>query len=65
MAIRRTGHEGWSRNIAVSLGNAPSTPTVIASLHSRADDGSPLVREHVEWALREHARKSGDGAEGA
>jgi len=65
MAIRRTGHEGWSRNIAVSLGNAPSTPAVIAGLRSRADDRSPLVREHVEWALREHARRSGDGAGGA
>jgi len=60
MAIRRTGYEGWSRNIAVSLGNAPSTPAVIAALRSRANDRSPLVREHVEWALREHAGKSGD-----
>lgn len=58
MAIRRTGYEGWSRNIAVALGNAPPTPHVIAALHSRAMDASALVREHVEWALQQQARKS-------
>jgi epoxyqueuosine reductase len=58
MAIRRTGYEGWLRNIAVALGNAPPTPAVIAALRSRADDASALVREHVAWALREHERKS-------
>lgn len=57
MAIRRTGYEGWLRNIAVALGNAPSTPAVITALRSRADDASALVREHVAWALREHAQK--------
>ncbi len=54
MAIRRTGYEGWLRNIAVALGNAPGTPTVLAALHSRENDASPLVREHVAWALRRH-----------
>ncbi len=58
MAIRRTGHEGWLRNIAVALGNAPSTPAVLAALRSRADDASALVREHVAWALRQHSRAS-------
>jgi epoxyqueuosine reductase len=60
MAIRRTGYEGWSRNIAVALGNAPPTPHVIAALHSRATDASALVREHIEWALQQQARKSAD-----
>jgi epoxyqueuosine reductase len=58
MAIRRTGYEGWSRNIAVALGNAPPTPAVTAALHSRAYDASALVREHVAWALQEQGRKS-------
>jgi len=53
--IYRIGHERWLRNIAVALGNAPSTDTVIYSLKSRSDDPSSLVREHVEWALAEHA----------
>jgi epoxyqueuosine reductase len=54
-AIRRIGHERWLRNIAVALGNAPSTPAVLAALAARADDPSPLVREHVAWALARHA----------
>ena len=54
MAIRRTGYEGWLRNIAVALGNAPASDAVIAALHSRENDASALVREHVAWALARH-----------
>ena len=54
-AIRRIGHERWLRNIAVALGNAPGTPEVIAALEARREDPSALVREHVGWALAEHA----------
>ena len=50
-AIRRIGHERWLRNIAVALGNAPASPPVVAALHSRREHPSPLVREHVAWAL--------------
>lgn len=53
-AIRRTGYEGWLRNIAVGLGNAPSTIPVIEALKSRVNHESPLVREHVQWALHQH-----------
>ena len=54
-AIHRIGHERWLRNIAVALGNAPSSPEVLAALESRRHDPSPLVREHVAWALARHA----------
>jgi epoxyqueuosine reductase len=54
-AIHRIGHERWLRNIAVALGNAPSSAEVVAALRRRADDPSPLVREHVAWALARHA----------
>jgi len=53
-AIHRIGYERWSRNLAVGLGNAPSSAPVIAALQARADDASALVREHVAWALRRH-----------
>jgi epoxyqueuosine reductase len=49
--IRRIGHERWLRNIAVALGNAPESAEIRAALASRADHPSPLVREHVAWAL--------------
>jgi len=54
MAIRRTGYEGWLRNIAVALGNAPKSNAVTAALQARADHASELVREHVQWALARH-----------
>jgi epoxyqueuosine reductase len=50
-AIRRIGWERWLRNIAVALGNGPSTPDAIAALTARATHPSALVREHVAWAL--------------
>jgi epoxyqueuosine reductase len=50
-AIRRIGYARWSRNIAVALGNAAADPSIRAALRARADDPSPLVREHVTWAI--------------
>ncbi len=54
--IRRIGYERWSRNIAVALGNAPPEPAIATALASRRDDPSPVVREHVRWAI---ARQNG------
>ncbi len=53
-AIRRIGFERWLRNVAVALGNAPTSPAVIDALRSRRDESSALVREHVAWALAQH-----------
>jgi epoxyqueuosine reductase len=50
-ALRRAGYVGWLRNIAVALGNAPADESVVAALETRATDPSPIVREHVQWAL--------------
>jgi len=62
MAIRRTGYEGWLRNLAVALGNAPTSAAVVAALEARADDASALVREHVAWALERHRVRGAAGA---
>ncbi len=56
-AIRRIGYARWSRNLAVGLGNAPTSSAVVAALRARADDPSALVREHVAWALARHAAR--------
>ncbi|WP_334132435.1 tRNA epoxyqueuosine(34) reductase QueG [Silanimonas lenta] len=56
--IRRTGHTGWLRNLAVALGNAPHSDEVVAALAARAGHPSALVREHVAWALAEQAAKA-------
>ena len=54
--IRRIGYERWRRNIAVALGNAQTTPAVIAALGAAAQDRSALVREHAAWALARHTQ---------
>jgi epoxyqueuosine reductase len=55
--IRRIGYERWLRNLAVGLGNAPSSLPVVSALRARADHPSALVREHVRWALSRHEGK--------
>ena len=56
--IRRIGHERWLRNVAVAMGNALRVSTDASvrepmqrSLAARLDHASPLVQEHVRWAL--------------
>jgi epoxyqueuosine reductase len=56
-AIYRIGYARWLRNIAVALGNADATPQIMAALLARREDPSPLVREHVHWALAQHAQR--------
>jgi epoxyqueuosine reductase len=53
-AIRRIGYERWLRNVAIALGNAPTSPAVIAALAAREQHSSAMVREHVQWALAQH-----------
>jgi len=53
-AIRRIGHLCWLRNIAVALGNAPTSAAVTKALAARSQHPSEMVREHVEWALKRH-----------
>jgi len=60
-AIRRIGYERWLRNIAVALGNAETSPTVLRALEARRKHPSPLVAEHVVWALAQHESKSATG----
>ena len=54
--LRRAGYERWLRNLAVGLGNAPSTIPVIEALEARREYPSEMVREHVAWALGRHGR---------
>ncbi len=49
--LRRIGYERWRRNLAVGLGNGSATPEAVAALREAREDSSPLVREHIDWAL--------------
>lgn len=56
-AIRRIGYECWLRNIAVALGNAPYSDSIIHALQSKLHHASDLVKEHVKWGLEQQCQK--------
>ena len=47
-AIRRIGHERWLRNLAVGLGNAPTTPAGCRRIAGAARSSSSV---EACWAL--------------
>jgi epoxyqueuosine reductase len=49
--IRRTKRRGYSRNVAVALGNSGDPGAIPALKASIEVEPDPLVREHVHWAL--------------
>ncbi|WP_223787537.1 tRNA epoxyqueuosine(34) reductase QueG [Marinicella meishanensis] len=51
--IRRIGYDAWQRNIAVALGNAEPDAATIQALQAKLLTASPMVKEHIEWALAE------------
>lgn len=56
-AIRRTGYQGWLRNIAIALGNSRGGVEVISALEEKAQHSSEIVREHVLWALQHLSKR--------
>ncbi len=61
-AIRRIGYERWQRNLAVALGNQlrnalqatadrASQTAIVKALTIKGLQASPLVKEHIDWAL--------------
>lgn len=52
-AIRRINFQQWLRNIAVALGNAPSSANIQTALQEKAaqDNVSEMVKGHIKWAL--------------
>ena len=57
--IRRIGYQAWLRNLAVGIGNALRAPTakesqknqMRAALINKRATVSPMVQEHIDWAL--------------
>jgi len=51
--IRRIGYQRWLRNIAIAIGNAPTSLDNIELLQrKRAQSSDELVNEHIDWALQ-------------
>ncbi len=61
--IRRTGYEGWQRNLAVGLGNGPASSEAMASLNNWTGESS-LVAEHIEWAIGQLSGRSDNNEPG-
>lgn len=57
-AIRRIGFERWQRNIAIALGNAPTSQRIINALTDKLSTASELVAEHIHWSLFQHQKKA-------
>ncbi len=55
--IRRTGYINWLRNIAIALGNAKTSTSIIDALEQRRNHESDIVKEHVLWALSRHQQQ--------
>lgn len=56
--IRRIGYEGWQRNLSVGLGNAPSDPNIIQALKDKRAEATPMVKEHIDWAIQKQTQPS-------
>ena len=63
--LRRTGYHNFLRNLAVGLGNAPSSDEHVTLLKQRLDENlSEMLNEHIRWAIerqesqRKRRRKS-------
>ena len=57
-AIRRIGHERWRRNLAVAMGNAlraGADEAITRALQAARAQASPLVAEHIAWALAQRS----------
>ena len=55
-AIRRISYEQWLRNLAIAIGNAPKKAQYTSALKARLDKASPMLKEHLEWAITRQAQ---------
>ena len=55
--IRRTGYINFLRNVAIALGNANPSREVIEALQRRLGQYTPILDEHINWAIQEQLSK--------
>ena len=51
--IKRAKREGFMRNVSIALGNWGTRDAALLLQEIKQQDPSPLVQEHVEWALKQ------------
>jgi epoxyqueuosine reductase len=52
-AIRRTGYEGWLRNISIALGNAGLDESILVALEDKLKVVGDMVAVHIRWAIKQ------------
>ena len=69
-AILRIGYERWRRNLAVALGNALESNLddgvkreIVWQLKDALPSASPLVAEHITWALSREGSQNAQGSD--
>ncbi len=69
-AILRIGYERWRRNLAVALGNALASNLddgvkreIVWQLKDALPSASPLVVEHITWALSRDSSQNAQGSD--
>lgn len=69
-AILRIGYERWRRNLAVALGNALASniddgvkSEIVSQLEEALPSASPLVAEHISWALSRDSSQDSQGSD--
>lgn len=50
-ALRRAGYDGWLRNLAIGLGNAPPSEANIRTLTKKLPTSNDMVKQHIQWAI--------------
>jgi epoxyqueuosine reductase len=55
--IRRTGYNGWLRNISIALGNANYDPKIVSALTNKLSETNEMVAEHITWAIDQQEKK--------
>lgn len=56
-ALRRAGYNGWLRNVAIGIGNAPYSPHNMTALNNKKNHSNDMVQEHIQWALDQQQQK--------
>ncbi|PTQ89498.1 tRNA epoxyqueuosine(34) reductase QueG [Agitococcus lubricus] len=54
--LRRIGYQAFMRNIAIGLGNAPPSKTIIEALQQKQPMVTEMVQEHIIWAIKQQEK---------
>lgn len=57
-AMRRVSYAQWQRNLAIAIGNGPTSAEAMSALQQQRGQVNDMVDEHIVWALEKLARQA-------